>query len=470
MTRNARRKNNETKARDLAARLRSADTTEAMNDALADLTDPESELPKAIQMAEGIDRALVAALDNGWERAAKLERAAAEEAEGEARRHEGAGKEIRQVIADLTDKQINGDEAVRRCGLIDEKYGFGTVESYREELRLEQVGLEHDLAGKRTERDVLDAFIAATQTVADGKPLFPFAPTGTYADALEARMAIRRFTESPMFDVWARRVIHGAAPDGLADSWAQQSMDAIRAAVAPTAPALYLAADLVGPMSESAETVPEPDNVQDLGMPKAGLIVYGALRQKRWAATSWSTYLDGHTLTPTVLITSWIAVPDSAVGPLLPFTIVPVGGPKPWLFQPATDGDPDVPWSTPGNMDAAEGRFFTALAGWLESKVAVTESRAAPRYIRRRWEREGRDVPTVTHVKLRALERRTWDPEAAENRGREFSHQWVVSGHWRDQVCGPARSRRRPVYIAPYIKGPADKPLVVKDRIWKVDR
>lgn len=28
------------------------------------------------------------------------------------------------------------------------------------------------------------------------------------------------------------------------------------------------------------------------------------------------------------------------------------------------------------------------------------------------------------------------------------------SGHWRDQPCGPARSRRRPVYIAPYIKGP----------------
>lgn len=49
---------------------------------------------------------------------------------------------------------------------------------------------------------------------------------------------------------------------------------------------------------------------------------------------------------------------------------------------------------------------------------------------------------------------------------REFQCRWFVKGHWRQQRVGPGRKQRKPVYIAPYIKGPADKPLKT-ERILK---
>jgi hypothetical protein len=39
-----------------------------------------------------------------------------------------------------------------------------------------------------------------------------------------------------------------------------------------------------------------------------------------------------------------------------------------------------------------------------------------------------------------------------------WGYQWIVSGHWRRQYY-PASDAHKPVYIAPYVKGPADKPL-----------
>jgi len=40
--------------------------------------------------------------------------------------------------------------------------------------------------------------------------------------------------------------------------------------------------------------------------------------------------------------------------------------------------------------------------------------------------------------------------------------QWLVRGHWRNQVCGPQRSERRPTWISPYWKGPEDAPVLLR--------
>lgn len=52
---------------------------------------------------------------------------------------------------------------------------------------------------------------------------------------------------------------------------------------------------------------------------------------------------------------------------------------------------------------------------------------------------------------------------------RPYDHRFIVSGHWREQPCGHNRSERRRKWIAPYVKGPADRPLVLKDtvRVWR---
>lgn len=46
----------------------------------------------------------------------------------------------------------------------------------------------------------------------------------------------------------------------------------------------------------------------------------------------------------------------------------------------------------------------------------------------------------------------------------EYSHRWVVSGHWRNQWM-PSRGVHRAQWIAPHVKGPDDKPLVVREDV-----
>lgn len=61
------------------------------------------------------------------------------------------------------------------------------------------------------------------------------------------------------------------------------------------------------------------------------------------------------------------------------------------------------------------------------------------------------------------------DGNGAEGGRRGYSHRFIVRGFWREQPYGPNRSLRRRQWIPPFVKGPADKPLVCKDtvRIWR---
>jgi hypothetical protein len=52
----------------------------------------------------------------------------------------------------------------------------------------------------------------------------------------------------------------------------------------------------------------------------------------------------------------------------------------------------------------------------------------------------------------------------------EWSHRWLVRGHWRWQAYGPGRTERRRIWIAPFVKGPEDKPFAVTDRVYDLRR
>jgi hypothetical protein len=49
----------------------------------------------------------------------------------------------------------------------------------------------------------------------------------------------------------------------------------------------------------------------------------------------------------------------------------------------------------------------------------------------------------------------------------EWTHRWVVRGHWRRQPCKDADGTwtHRMVYINPYLKGPDDAPLLVREHV-----
>lgn len=52
---------------------------------------------------------------------------------------------------------------------------------------------------------------------------------------------------------------------------------------------------------------------------------------------------------------------------------------------------------------------------------------------------------------------------------REYHHQWIVRGHWRQQWF-PARKVHRPVWIAPHVKGPEGAPLLGGEKVYAWSR
>jgi hypothetical protein len=81
--------------------------------------------------------------------------------------------------------------------------------------------------------------------------------------------------------------------------------------------------------------------------------------------------------------------------------------------------------------------------------------------------KQNRRIDSITCSSLR---RHRYASEAErEAEAREFSHRWIVRGHMRNQPIGPRNAeggqKHMRVWIAPYVKGPEGKPLVLKDRV-----
>lgn len=74
----------------------------------------------------------------------------------------------------------------------------------------------------------------------------------------------------------------------------------------------------------------------------------------------------------------------------------------------------------------------------------------------------------VKVIQLRRLEPVAASTEPAE-RTVEWTHRWIVSGHWRNQYL-PSCGLQRQQWIDPHVKGPDDLPLVVKPTVYNVAR
>lgn len=94
---------------------------------------------------------------------------------------------------------------------------------------------------------------------------------------------------------------------------------------------------------------------------------------------------------------------------------------------------------------------------FLAQKILVSPGQSAERHVRRRLERQGFDhEPVVRVVELRRKQAKS--DHAGEHEAVDWSHQWIVSGHWRQQ-WHPSLNTHQPRWIMPYVKGPEDKPL-----------
>lgn len=114
-------------------------------------------------------------------------------------------------------------------------------------------------------------------------------------------------------------------------------------------------------------------------------------------------------------------------------------------------------------------RFFLAGCTWLRQRVVVSTLGPIERHRRKQIAREHDAVVSdVKVVQLRRTEtRETLDATTAVDH-IDWSCRWIVNGHWRNQ---PYKEGSKLIYIMPFVKGPADKPLKVPTHtVYAVNR
>lgn len=154
--------------------------------------------------------------------------------------------------------------------------------------------------------------------------------------------------------------------------------------------------------------------------------------------------------------------PHDQLGP--PPRIVPMHF-TPWWFAMDLDG----------NRIDDEGKPTGAEWWWkilqttfrlMQQHISVRHNQQATRPQRREAKRLGFAADDVVVVRLRRESAGTHEAHEAEP--ANYSHRFIVSGHWRNQFY-PASNMHRQIWISPYVKGPEDQPLVVKPRravVW----
>lgn len=133
--------------------------------------------------------------------------------------------------------------------------------------------------------------------------------------------------------------------------------------------------------------------------------------------------------------------------------------------------EPDQEVGFVHKTEADMRRFMAAFWTLLSQPIAVTERKYPDRAAARRLKRGGL-LENIDGVKIVVLRKRyetdDHDREIAIPGSVEWSRRWIVDGHWRNQWV-PSINGHRLTYIAPYIKGPEDKPLIVQNKVyaWK---
>lgn len=112
--------------------------------------------------------------------------------------------------------------------------------------------------------------------------------------------------------------------------------------------------------------------------------------------------------------------------------------------------------------------FFRLMqAAWLlmQQPLAEVTEVQADRPARKRLRRLGEQAPMIRVIELRRPQHSSSDPGLS---GREYQHQWIVKGHWRQQWYA-TRQVHRPVWIAPHVKGPEGAPMIGGEKVyaWK---
>lgn len=74
----------------------------------------------------------------------------------------------------------------------------------------------------------------------------------------------------------------------------------------------------------------------------------------------------------------------------------------------------------------------------------------------------------VSVVRLSRSARQAKATSDSQKRHVEWQGQWYVNGFWRWQAYGEGRKQRKRIWVDGFVKGPADKPLIVRKHVYTV--
>lgn len=272
-----------------------------------------------------------------------------------------------------------------------------------------------------------------------------FAPRST-AGCLDARGDIVR--ASSVFAAMRREVV-GDAPQ----------LQAAHDHHARTAPLWWVPSEMVDLIDVASTTVPEDSTLMaEMLVELSGVAFFGApiirglAGRPLWHfnAMQWGlAHIDGRDSVLFALLArsprGWNIVGESwwPIGDDL-------GTPMP--NRPVFDGESE------GDAHAThlQDRSLAAALWLVSSQKGLTTStfERVGRPELKRARRAG--LPTAP---VRVLNLRSSGGGESKGGSVDWSHRWIVRGHWRQQPYGPGGELRRPRWIAPYVKGPEDKPL-----------
>ncbi len=292
--------------------------------------------------------------------------------------------------------------------------------------------------------------------------------------ALEARTDIRRFWRSD----WAKRYIHGMwaqvqrrEPERAVDEDVHLKLGRLMSEVSEP---IYVTPEMMTLAEAAAESFqPEPLYESDLLVPTGMLYLP---RPITIPAVGVDEPLDADTgLEMSLRVFNWATGGAAEDGtPIVNFMAYHAKGDHDTVSRDETDMNVPFPYTPELTFNFPYGavvwqveylgnpegimrfrRFIQVLWRLIAQEIVTKERHHADKPARRRAEREDFTSNDILVVMLRRAVHR--EPE--EEVDVEWTHRWMVSGHWRNQWY-PSLQDHRQKWISPYIKGPEDKPFV----------
>jgi hypothetical protein len=153
---------------------------------------------------------------------------------------------------------------------------------------------------------------------------------------------------------------------------------------------------------------------------------------------------------------------------VMPTRLVSTGGSE-WPVAATTSDFSHLRQFGEQQMDSMleDRRLLAAFWSLCAQRITTERKEYTPRPATRRLQREGISVNPVRVITLREA---STSAEPDSPHAVDWSHRWLVTGYWRQQPYGEKSQFRRAQYIAPFVKGPKDKPLILRDTVRALRR